>query len=299
MRDKIVGIGKMIVIIIITIIILVLFAIVGGILGMIAVNLLPSIALVLLVCRLVKRYIVRRIYFKLIATGEYAGHGYVDMGLSVKWATCNVGADSPNDYGNYYAWGETETKSSYDEGNCETWKKKIGDIGGTIRDVAHAEWGGGWRMPTVAEFEELRHNCIWTWGTLDGYKGYKVRSEKTGNWIFLPAAGRRRGTSLDGAGKVDSFWNPTSLKSFILHACGPYFRSCDRGGVLSYDGLWIPDALGYYWSSAPLITATIGVRRRAREDPQDAVRLGFDSSDRSTHWDCRHYGLSVRPVGEF
>ena len=65
------------------------------------------------------------------ATGTIAGHDYVDLGLSVKWATCNVGANSPEDYGDYYAWGETSTKSSYVYNICETWEKEIGDIGGT------------------------------------------------------------------------------------------------------------------------------------------------------------------------
>ena len=70
------------------------------------------------------------------------GHEYVDLGLSVVWATCNVGAESPEDYGDYYAWGETQTKPSYDISNCETWKKDIGDIENTNRDVAHVKWGG-------------------------------------------------------------------------------------------------------------------------------------------------------------
>ena len=218
---------------------------------MIAVNLLPSIALVLLVCRLVKRYIVRRIYFKLIATGEYAGHGYVDMGLSVKWATCNVGADSPNDYGNYYAWGETETKSSYDEGNCETWKKKIGDIGGTIRDVAHAEWGGGWRMPTVAEFEELRHNCIWTWGTLMVIKVIRLGARRpvTGYFFLLPVGGAGRRSTVP-VRSIASGIRCRSRASFCTRAArtsaAAIAAACCHMTVFGY----------------PMRSATIGVRRR-------------------------------------
>ena len=143
--------------------------------------------------------------------GTHAGHGYVDMGLSVKWATCNVGADSPGDYGNYYAWGETETKSSYAKDNCETYDKQIDDIGGTSRDVAHAKWGGGWRMPTRAELEELsdEDNCTWEWTTQDGHKGYKVRSKKTGNSIFLPAAGGWEGRWLNYDGGNGYYWSST------------------------------------------------------------------------------------------
>ena len=144
-------------------------------------------------------------------SGECNGHAYVDMGLSVKWATCNVGASTPVDYGDYFAWGETEPKSSYYPDNCETWQREIGDIGGTSRDVAHAEWGGGWRMPTKAEFWELldEDNCTWEWTTLDGHRGYKVKSKKTGNSIFLPAAGWRHGTSLDYTGAVCLYWSST------------------------------------------------------------------------------------------
>ena len=153
-------------------------------------------------------------------SGTHAGHDYVDMGLSVKWATMNVGASSPGDYGNYYAWGETATKQRYDEDNCATWEKEIGDISGTSRDIAHAEWGGSWRMPTRAEFRELLDevNCTWEWSTLDGHRGYKVRSKKTGNWIFLPAAGWWNGTSLGYADEYGSYWSSTPYESGFRHA---------------------------------------------------------------------------------
>ena len=145
------------------------------------------------------------------ATGTIVGHEYVDLGLSVKWATCNVGASSPEDYGDYYAWGETSTKSSYDEDSCATWNKSIGDIGGTSRDVAHVKWGGSWRMPTVAEFDELldSENCTWTWTTQGGHKGYKVTSRKNGNSIFLPAARYRYGTLLRGREEDGGYWSST------------------------------------------------------------------------------------------
>lgn len=145
---------------------------------------------------------------------ELNGHAYVDLGLSVKWATTNVGADKPEQYGDYYAWGETQTKSSYDEDNCETYNKNISDIGGTIRDVAHVKWGGPWRMPTVAEFDELcdGDNCAWQWTTMNGINGYKVTSKKAGykgNSIFLPAAGWQLGTSPGRRGQGGYYWSST------------------------------------------------------------------------------------------
>ena len=165
----------------------------------------------------------------------HMGHAYVDMGLRVKWATCNVGAFNPGDHGNYYAWGETETKQSYTDNNCATWKKEVDDIGGTSRDVAHAEWGGGWRMPTRAELEELsdEDNCTWEWTTQDGHKGYKVRSKKTGNWIFLPAAGCRHGMPLY-AGEWGEYWSSQPYENYTQEdALILRFNSGHRGTIWS------------------------------------------------------------------
>ncbi|MBO7112331.1 MAG: hypothetical protein J6V75_00065, partial [Bacteroidaceae bacterium] len=128
---------------------------------------------------------------------EYA---YVDLGLSVKWATCNVGASKPEEYGDYYAWGETEPKTTYDwstykwcKGSSATMTKycnnsSYGNNGFTDTkttldpedDVAHVKWGGNWRMPTISEFEDLINNCTWTWTTQNGVNGYKVTSKKSG-----------------------------------------------------------------------------------------------------------------------
>ena len=169
------------------------------------------------------------------STGTIAGHEYVDLGLSVKWATCNVEASSPEDYGNYYAWGETSTKSSYDRDNCATYEKEISDIAGTSRDVAHVKWGGSWRMPTKAEFDELidSDNCTWTLTTQGEHKGYKVISRKNGNSIFLPAAGGRIGPSLYHREENGYYWSSTPNESDTLSAC--YLRfSSDRHTTLWY-----------------------------------------------------------------
>lgn len=90
------------------------------------------------------------------------GHEYVDLGLpsGLKWATCNVGANKPEDYGNYYAWGETGTKSSYGASNSKTYGKQMNDIKGNSQyDAARSNWGGSWRLPTEKELEELVNKC--------------------------------------------------------------------------------------------------------------------------------------------
>ena len=97
---------------------------------------------------------------------EIAGHEYVDLGLpsGLKWATCNVGAEKPEDYGDYFAWGEIETKSEYTESNSLTHGKQMDDISGDVQyDVAAANWGDSWRMPTKDEMIELVSNCEWEW----------------------------------------------------------------------------------------------------------------------------------------
>lgn len=135
---------------------------------------------------------------------------YVDLGLSVKWATCNLGADAPEEFGDYYAWGETKPKDVYANDNyrfkCEKGQKgvsysKYSEIDGVISlephdDAAVAALGYPWRMPTVDEMAELLFDCEWEWTTLNGVKGNKVTGPN-GNWIFLPAAGFRTDTFND------------------------------------------------------------------------------------------------------
>lgn len=132
-------------------------------------------------------------------SGTINGHKYVDLGLSVYWATCNVGATTPSGYGNCYAWGETRTKKSFTEANAKVKDvgKSIGDISGKLKyDAARANWGGRWRLPTYAEMKELVYKCDWEWATQGGHTGYKVTSKINGNSIFLPAAGGRNGSEL-------------------------------------------------------------------------------------------------------
>ncbi len=145
-------------------------------------------------------------------TGYINGHEYVDLGLpsGLKWATCNVGANSPSGYGNYYAWGETSTKSEYTKNNSKTYgNSSYGNIGGSYStDAARANWGGTWRLPTMAELEELKDRCTWTRAKQGGHNGYKVKGPN-GNTIFLPAAGCRINTSLAFASEDGSYWSST------------------------------------------------------------------------------------------
>ncbi len=144
----------------------------------------------------------------------------VDLGLSVKWACCNVGASSPEGYGGYYAWGETEEKSDYDwdtyayyidtdgDGLKDTYQNIGSNISGTSYDVAHVKWGGSWRMPTLDEIKELCNKCTWQWTTVNGVNGQKVTGPN-GNSIFLPAAGYRNGTDVGGRGSYGYYWSAT------------------------------------------------------------------------------------------
>ncbi|MBO5013833.1 MAG: hypothetical protein J6C57_07310 [Paludibacteraceae bacterium] len=182
------------------------------------------------------------------------GHEYVDLGLSVKWATCNVGTSKPEDYGDYFAWGETTTKSTYDWGtykHCNgssysLTKYNNSSSCGTVDnktqlelsdDAARANWGGVWRMPTDAELTELREQCTWTWTTQNGVNGYKVTSKGNGNSIFLPAAGYRNGSSLYYAGSYGDYWS-SSLTDSPSYAWYVFFNSgnVDRYGNNRYIG---------------------------------------------------------------
>ncbi|MBQ7819150.1 MAG: hypothetical protein IJ341_05580, partial [Bacteroidales bacterium] len=172
------------------------------------------------------------------------GHAYVDLGLSVKWATCNVGATTPEGYGDYFAWGETSPKTTYDwstykysNGTYDSMTKYCTQSSyGTVDnkttleltdDAARVNWGGSWRMPTEAEQNELRdtNNCTWTWTTQNGVNGHKVTSKKNGNSIFLPAAGYRGSSDLDGAGGYGYYWSSSLFTSLSYSAYLVFFYS--------------------------------------------------------------------------
>jgi uncharacterized protein (TIGR02145 family) len=180
----------------------------------------------------------------------------VDLGLSVKWASWNVGASAPEGYGSYLAWGETDAKGEYNwatyqwcngEYNkftkyCPTGITDYWDGVGSPDnkvvldpedDAAHVNWGGTWRMPTKEEWTELMNNCTWTW--TDNYKdtgiaGRIVTSNKSGytdKSIFLPATGERLNASIYEVGTVGYYWS-TSLESSVPYLANyVYFNSGD------------------------------------------------------------------------
>lgn len=148
----------------------------------------------------------------------------VDLGLSVNWATHNVGANSPVDYGTYLAWGEMEAKSRYwfdtykytDAEECEQCLMDLGEsICGTEYDMARQLWKGKWRLPTNTEIMELINDCSWEWTVIDGINGFRVTGPN-GNSIFLPAGGYIRNDKNEEQGEQCSYWGGT--KSFIRNA---------------------------------------------------------------------------------
>ncbi|MBO5768577.1 MAG: InlB B-repeat-containing protein, partial [Bacteroidales bacterium] len=183
-----------------------------------------------------------------ISHGYENGHTWVDLGLpsGIKWATCNIGATTPEDYGDYFAWGETESKSDYSWSSYKHGSSSISltkyctnsscgyngftDNKTTLEladDAASANWGGNWRMPTKAEQDELRNNCTWTWTTQNGIKGYKVTSKSNGNSIFLPAAGYRYGTSIYIVGSRGDYWLSSLYEGSPYNAYDLYFASIE------------------------------------------------------------------------
>jgi hypothetical protein len=199
------------------------------------------------------------------ACKKHNGHEYIDLGLpsGLKWATCNIGAKTPEDYGDYFAWGEIEPKENY---AWSTYKYCGGTEITIIKycsdsfygkddftdnktvldpedDIATVNWGGAWRMPTEDEQIELLTNCTWTWTTQNGVNGYKVTGPN-GNSIFLPAA-----------------------------------------GVMCKDMLLKAGSFGNYWSSS--LDAI---------SPSDAIDVDFDSDYITPNFGIRSYGQSVRPV---
>lgn len=155
--------------------------------------------------------------------GTVNGHEWVDLGLSVRWATCNVGASRPSDYGNYYAWGEISTKpeGEYIDETCLTCGKSIGDISGNSKyDVACARWKKPWRLPTKEEMEELMQKCTWVWTTQKGHSGYLVTGAYN-NSIFLPAAGGWYDNHFY-AGSNGYYWSSTPGVDTYAYSLGFY-----------------------------------------------------------------------------
>ena len=178
-------------------------------------------------------------------TTEIGTHDYVDLGLSVKWATCNVGASKPEESGDYYAWGETKTKTKYKWSTyifCSSYTDDYtsDDVmlskynthssrGGVDNkteldledDVAHVKWGGSWRLPTKTELFELVNNCTVSPETLNGVSGFRFRSNITGytnRSIFMPTTGFM-GNNLVSEGTWFEYWSSSLYANSPVSAC--------------------------------------------------------------------------------
>ena len=161
------------------------------------------------------------------------GYEYVDLGLpsGLKWAVHNVGASAAEDYGDYYAWGEIETKDSYTQQNSVTYGMPMEDISGYPQyDVARALWGETWRLPTRDEQKELLDNCTWEWTSQNGVNGYLVTGSN-GNSIFLPAAGYKENSSHTEVGEYGYYWSSTPQSNSNL---GAYYLYMSSSSKLSY-----------------------------------------------------------------
>ena len=162
--------------------------------------------------------------------GFHAGHAYVDMGCGLLWATCNIGAAEPHDYGHYFAWAEVYTKSAFDWDNLKYCNDKSGysfskynqTVSGTKDtltrllpedDAAHVNWGGNWRMPTQAEFDTLISRCEIKQAIHGKIAGYEFRSKVNGNEIFFPCAGSWQINEVNYLGSTCFYWSATLRSS--------------------------------------------------------------------------------------
>lgn len=190
--------------------------------------------------------------------GVENGYQFIEMGLRVRWATVNVGAVNPEDYGDHFAWGETESKSDYSWSNykwCDGSYSKLTKYGvgrgygvndrkttlDEEDDVAHVRWGGSWRMPSKAELDELRRKCTWTETTLNGVYGYLVTSNVYGygdRSIFLPVTGLGTEAGIVNEGIQGYYWSSTLSTLDNDEKRGPFDANClylSSLGGLSYD----------------------------------------------------------------
>ena len=164
----------------------------------------------------------------------------IDLGLpsGTKWACCNVGASIPEDYGNYYDWGQTEDRLYFDSDTYDN--RSLGnDIAGTEYDVAYVRWGSNWCMPNKQQFEELAENTTQRWITQNGVDGMEFEG-KNGGKIFLPAGGLACGKDEIHYRDSGHYWSTTQYSYYGGYAHPLYFN-CDGivwNHYLSYMRCW-------------------------------------------------------------
>ena len=166
--------------------------------------------------------------------GTIAGIEYVDLGLSVRWAPFNIGATSPTECGDYFAWGEIETKTEYTEANSLTHGIYMDDIGGNPQyDAARAIWGSTWRLPSREEIEEIVAECTWEWTSVDGMNGCKITGPN-GNHIFVPAAGCYIGAELKMLGQNGMYHSYKMCGDYVNFSYGFHFGEGDDNYQLDW-----------------------------------------------------------------
>ena len=163
----------------------------------------------------------------------------IDLGLpsGTKWACCNMDASCPEEYGGYYAWGETSEKSDYTWENYKYWTDKngngkadngdcqnLGDIAGTSYDVAHVKWGDIWCMPSVEQIEELLKNCTSKWTSINGVYGREFTGQNGGQ-LFMPAADDRWDGDLNHEGNYGLYWMSTQHYEYDSNAHYLFFKT--------------------------------------------------------------------------
>ena len=184
------------------------------------------------------------IYVVYRETKKEQNHEYIDMGLSVKWATSNIGASKQENYGNYYAWGAVQNKPPYDKESYKWWNSETesytkyfvnsesgeGDnkmVLDSEDDIASLLWKGAWRIPTIEEWDELKTKCEWIWTEISGVKGYVVINKSRDNYIFLPATGYYFENSTHLIGQAGYYW-ANSLKQGSSEDAGYLYFYSDR-----------------------------------------------------------------------
>lgn len=196
---------------------------------------------------------------------------YVDLGLpsGTLWATMNVGANNSWEAGDYFAWGETQEKSSYTWANYlwatpDTTMTRYTQSGGSlwlVDDVANTQWGGLWRVPTISQWQELVNYCRWSWALVNGQYGYRITANGTG--IFLPSAGYWRDGNQYEENLTGFYWAREVFPADSLMAYGFYMDN--------YDHFW-----GYrYRYTGRTVRPTLQMSDLLRYDVNDDGRISL------------------------
>lgn len=216
-------------------------------------------------------------------TGKRSGHEYVDLGLpsGTMWASCNIGATTPAESGNFYAWGEDQVKRNYFlEDDSKVYGMMYEDYSGSQEfDAASRLWGDRWRVPSEYEMQELIDKCNWTWSRVDGRYGYIVTG-RSGNSIFIPASGYRSGRKTSGVGSDGYLWTSSTWNYYMFPAASP---SKNRSSCLSFSSEG---------------TGPLEIREMERENGL-AVRPVFTPEDREPAFTDGEATFNSEPEGAF